>query len=294
MKNLLVNIFKTLFFFDLALVVIHLIPDLKTNDPMKLLLWREGMPLAVILFLTLFYLLIVDRRKFHIYEKKGKIKSALFGLLIGAVVPSVILGVMWLLKAFKITGFNKVDKIHYYILAMLFNAMAGELLFRGYLFKIYQKHQGFIFATVFSTALFFSMNNHLLKLGKLYIANIILLNVFLCCMTDKAKGPFNIFARFVYTFISGFILGNGMLSEDYPILGKFAFSGKKIVSGGEYQIEGSVITTVLLSFLILFMLNRKYNLLSYLKKENLKRYMTNTKDFFGSVFAFFKRSFSIR
>jgi len=294
MKNLLVNVFKTLFFFDLALVVIHLIPDLKTKDPMKLLLWREGMPLAVILFLTLFYLLIVDRRKFHIYEKKGKFKSGLFGLLIGAVVPSVILGVMWLLKAFKITGFNKVDNIHYYILAMFFNAMAGELLFRGYLFKIYQKHQGFIFATVFSTALFFSMNHHLLKLSKLYIANIILLQVFLCCMTDKAKGPFNIFARFVYTFISGFILGNGMLSEDYPVFGKFAFSGKKMINGGQYQIEGSVVTTVFLSLLIFFMLNRKYKLLSYLKKENLKRYMANIGNFFGAIFSFIRRSFSIR
>ena len=294
MKNLLVNIFKTLFFFDLALVVISLIPDLKTDDPMKLLLWHEGMPLGVVLILTWFSLLFVEKRKLHLFEKKGKFKSTLLGLVIGIIVPLVIFGVMWLFKSFKITGFNKVDEIYYYILAILFNAMAGELLIRGYLFKIYQKHQGFIFATIFSTAMFLSMNFHIFKLSKMYIANMILLNIFLCCLTDKAKGPLNITARFAYTFINGFMLGNGMLSEEYPVFAKFTFSGKKLINGGKYQLEGSIITTVLLSVLILFMLNKKYNLWQYLKKENLKRYMINIKEFFESVFAFLKRSFSLR
>lgn len=294
MKNLLVNIFKTLFFFDLALVVIALIPDLKTNDQMKLLLWREGMPLAVVLFLTIFFLLFVEKRKFHIYEKKGKFKSSIFGLFIGAAVPLVILGVMWLFKVFKITGFNKIDEIYYYILAIFFNAMAGELLIRGYLFKIYQKYHGFIFATVFSTALFLSMNHNILKLGKMCILNIVLLNVVMCSVTDKAKGPLNIFARFIYTFISGFVLGNGMFGESFPVFGKIVFSGNKILSGGKYQIEGSIITTLILSIITLFMLNRKYNLIQYLKKENLKRYMSAIQDFFEVVLRFLKRNFSVR
>ena len=294
MKNLLVNIFKTLFFFDLALIVISLIPDLKTDNPMKLLLWHEGMPLAVVVFLTVFFLIFVEKRKLHLYQKKGKFKSSLYGLLIGIAIPLVILSVMWIFKGFKITGFNKVEEIYYYILAILFNSMAGELLIRGYLFKIYQKHQGFIFATVFSTALYLSMNFHIFKLSKMYIANVILLNIFMCCVTNKAKGPFNITARFAYSFINGFILGNSMLSEEFPVWGKVVFSGKKLINGGKYQIEGSIITTVVLSALIFLMLNKKYNLLQYLKKENLKRYLLNIKEFFISIGKMAKRSFSFR
>ena len=294
MKNLLVNIFKTLFFFDLALIVISLIPDLKTDNPMKLLLWHEGMPLAVVVFLTFFFLLFVEKRKMHLYQKKGKFKSTLYGLLIGIAIPLVILIGMWIFKGFKITGFNKVEEIYYYILAILFNAIAGELLIRGYLFKIYQKHHGFIFATVFSTALFLSMNFHIFKLSKMYIANVILLNIFMCCVTNKAKGPLNITARFAYSFINGFILGNSMLSEEFPVLGKVVFSGKKLINGGKYQIEGSIITTVVLSALIFLMLNKKYNLLQYLKKENLKRYLLNIKEFFISIGKMAKRSFSFR
>ena len=294
MKNLLVNVFKTLFFFDLALVVIPLIPQLKTENPLWLLLWREGMPLAVVLFLTVFFLLFVEKRKLHLYEKKGKFKSVLWGILIGIGVPTVILGIMWIFKSFKITGFNKIEEIYYYIIAVFLNAAAGELLIRGYLFKIYKKHQGFIFATIFSTALFLSQYSEIFKMGKMYIANIVLLNIFLCLLTDKAKGPLNIAARFVYTFISGFALGSRILIHEYPIWAKFSFSGKKLISGGSYQIEGSVITTVLISILILLMLNSKYNLLQYLKKENLKRYALNIKEFAVNLGYGLKRCFTIK
>lgn len=294
MKNLLVNIFKTLFYFDLAVIAISLIPDLKTQNPAKLLLWREGMAFAVVWFLTVVFLLFVEKRKLRLYAKKGKFKSALLGVVVGIGLPSVILGVMWLFKSFKITGFNKVEDIYYYIAAVFFNAAAGELLIRGYLFKIYKKHHGFIFATIFSTALFLSLNFQIFSLGKMYIANIVLLNICLCCITDKARGPFGIAARFAYSLLSGLVLGGKIFTEQYPVWGKFAFSGKKLISGGSYQIEGSVITVVLLSFLIFIMLNAKYNLLQYLKKENLKRYALNIKEFAVVFGGELKKRFSIR
>lgn len=294
MKNLLVNIFKTLFFFDLALIVINLIPDLKTENPAKLILWREGMAFAVIWVLTLFFLLFVEKRKLKLYSKKGKFKSVMMGLLLGAVVPTLIAAAMWIFKALKLSGFNKISDIYFYIGAILLNAAAGELLIRGYLFKIYTKHQGFLFATVFSTALFLSMNTEIFKLNKIYIANIILLNILLCCLTDKAKGPINIAARFSYMLVSGFALGGKLFEEAYPIIGKATFSGKQLISGDEFQLEGSIFTLVITSLLILFLLNQKYNLLKYLSKENLKRYGYNTKVFFASFGKGLKKRLRVR
>lgn len=279
MKNLIVNIFKTLFFFDLSLIIISLLPDLKTENPALALLCKEGMGLAVILILTVFFLLFVEKRKLRLYSKKGKFKSFMGGIGLGFMFPVVIGGVMWLLKLIKISGINKTEQIYYYIAAVLLNAVAGELLIRGYLFRLYNKHYGLIFATLISTALFVCMNSQILRYGKMYIAGIILLNVFLCLITDKAKGPINIAARFIYTLLSGFGLGGSLFTEEYPVFFKASSQGKRLLSGGEYGIEGSIITVIIFAVINIYILNKKYNLIQYLKKENLKNLALDIKYF---------------
>lgn len=294
MKNLLVNVFKTLFFFDLAVIVISLLPTLKIKNPAYSLLASEALVFGVVLIFTLFFLRFVEKRKLHIYSKKGKFKSALWGVIIGIALMAAILGILWLLGAFKITGFNKVSLWYIYIAALLLNVAAGELLIRGYLFSLYKKYHGFIFAAVFSTALYLCVNTEIFSKSKLYIASAILFNLLLCCFTDTAKGPLNIVLRFVYTIVSGLMLGGDLLTEKYPVLAKYSFSGNKLISGGKYQVEGSVITVAILAILTLFMLNRKYNLLQYLRKDNLKRYTLEIKDFFTGVGRGIKRSMRIK
>ncbi len=288
MKNLIVNIFKTLFFFDLSLIVISLLPDLKTENPALALLWKEGMGLAVVFAFTLFFLLVVEKRKLKLYSKKGKFKSIMGGIALGIMFPVAIGGVMWLLKLIKISGVNKTEQIYFYIAAVLLNAIAGELLIRGYLFRLYNKHYGLIIATIISTALFICMNSQILKYCKMYIAGIILMNIFLCLITDKAKGPINIAARFIYTLLSGFGLGGKLFTEEYPLFLKASFQGKKLLSGGEYGIEGSIITVIIFAVINIYILNKKYNLAQYLKKENLKRWALDIKYFLLRLKSFFK------
>ena len=284
MKNLIVNIFKTLFFFDFALIAISLIPDIKTENTALLSLWREGVSLAVIVLFTLIFLKKVEKKKLPLKQKKGNFGHAFKGILIGAVLPLTVLGIMWLLKSFTFSGFNKVSDWWFILPAILCNAVAGELLIRGYLFSLYKKHYGFIFTAVTTTLLFLSMNLEILKADKIYAAVIILLNILLCFVLDYGGSPVTtVFARFIYSLLSGFIIGGKLFGEAYPVLGKSTFSDKALINGGEYKIEGSIITLIILSLTVFIMLTVKYKLWRYLSKAYIRYYISSIKKFFGSI-----------
>ncbi len=295
MKNLIVNIFKTLFFFDLAVIAVTFIPDIKTKSDAVLTLWHESKLLMVVLFLTVFFLFFVEKRKMRLIPKKGKIKSFFLGAMFGLVLPIVVLLIMWLFKSFRFSGFNKVSELWIWISAVFINALGYELLLRGYLFKLYRKHHGFLFATFFTTALFLCLNTELFTLPKSFIATIIIMNLLLCFLADYTQNPIsNIMAHFCYVLVSGFAFGGKLFIEKYPLLGKFAFSGKPLINGGEYQIEGSIITLIIVSVLVAFLFVKKYTLWKYLSKKYIISYMDGIKAFFLNLKGFAKRIVRIK
>ena len=80
-KNLIVNIYKTLFFFDLAIVVAYYIPDIKTENSALLTLWREGVFLGVVLAFTLFFIKAVEKSRLRVFNFKNKLRHYSLGLI---------------------------------------------------------------------------------------------------------------------------------------------------------------------------------------------------------------------
>ena len=70
-KNLIVNIYKTLFFFDLAIVVAYYIPDIKTENSALLTLWRDGIYLAVVVVCSLFFIRVVGKSRLRVFYFKN-------------------------------------------------------------------------------------------------------------------------------------------------------------------------------------------------------------------------------
>lgn len=175
---------------------------------------------------------------------------------------------MRLTKYLSFNGFNKVPQFWIYIIAVFFSAVAGELLIRGYLFKLYKKYYGLILATVITTLLFITANTEILSMSKKYIAVIVLLNIALCFLVDLSNTPaISIFARFIYCGLSGLILGGKLFTQEYPQLGNYILNGKKLYTGGKYLIEGSLITLIAVSILCFILIRIKYR--EYFTKEAL-------------------------
>ena len=266
MKDLIVNIFKTLFFFDLSFVIMYYLPKLSLSDPALSRLVNEALILAVVVAFTLIFLIFVEKRKLKLENKKIKFKILLSGFATGAVFSLVTVAVLAAFKKFDFLGLEKVDKWYYWIAALLVNTIAVELYYRGYLFTLYKKYYGFITSTIITTLLYLVANTEIFSKGKIFVANVIVFNVLLCILLDYTKSlKFSIIVRFVYSFINVCLLGGISVAGEYPVLFKTIFNGKSLLTGGEKGIENSVIMLVLLSAVTVLLIIRKYSLIEKIK-----------------------------
>ncbi len=266
MKNLIINAFKTLFFFDLAVVILYYLPELSASSNALAALYNEALRFMILAVLTFVYLRYVEKKKLTLSTGKTKFKHIITGIGAGLSLPAVVVAVMLLLKNITFSGVNKINYLYFWIPALLLNAIAGELLYRGYLFKLYKKHYGFLVAAVITTLLFTINNLEIFEKGAVFAANIILLNILLCLLLEfTGSVAVNITARFIYTFLSTFMLGSLNLPIEYPTFLKVAFSGNTLLGGGENRLEGSVILLLLSSVIVVLLLNKKYKLIPLIK-----------------------------
>lgn len=266
MKNLIINIFKTLFFFDLAVILITLLPEVQNKNPALQKLIEECLPLGIVLILTLLFILVIERKKLKLPIERNIPKSLLWGLITGSAIPVVFLAVTAATKHFSFISFIKTEHLIYWILGLLANAIFAEALFRGYLFVLYKKFYGFIFATVVTTLLYLSFNFAIFSESKNYIANIILFNVLLCFLLEYSNSIITtITARFVYTVLSGLMLGSIPLANDYPTIINHTFKPHKILIGKDVPIEKSTFVLIVLIVLTVLFVHKKYDLIAKFK-----------------------------
>ncbi len=267
MKNLIVNIFKTLFFFDAGVIAFTLLPAVKKFNPALNKLISEFSVLGIVLIFTLVFLLLVEKRRLKLHFGKKRFRAFLTGLSTGAVIPITYIAVLAVFKNINIIGFNKTEHSYYWILALLCNAVAMELFFRGYLFTLYKKFYGFTFATVITTALYLSFNFKIFSMSKTYIAIIILFNVLLCFLLEYSNSLITVItARFTYTLLSTYALGSLPLTTGYPALLKRTFADKLFFAGKDIPLEGSRILLIALAFITLVFIAKKYHPVKQFKR----------------------------
>lgn len=242
MKNLIVNIYKTLFFFDLAIVIAYYLPDIKTENAALLTLWREGVFFAVMIAFTLVFIKHVERKRLRVFNFNNKLRHYSLGL-ITAIIPLGITSLsLWVFKMLRFNGTNKISDIALWLVALLLGAAANELLLRGYLFKLYRKYYSLPVVTAVITVLFISLNINIFSGGIIYAANMLLTNILLCLLAEYSYSLLApITAHFFYNVISGFVIGSFTVSKDCPVLINTVWSGNKYIAGGDNKIEGSII-----------------------------------------------------
>lgn len=251
MSNLIKNIFKTLLFFDLIVIIDHYFLNFKNSNPALKVLINESAVLALVLAFTLFFICIVEKKKITIPFREEPFEKVKAGGTCGLFVAFLGVAVFVLLDKMEFLGLNKPTKIYYYIPALLINAVASELLLRGYLFSLYKKHYTFLGATGITTALFIALKTDLYPKNLLLLLNLALLNILLCFIYEFTNSFITVVsARFSYTLISVFALGSLKLENDYPVWLK--------IEG--IALENSRVFTLLLCLILLFFLCQKYAL----------------------------------
>lgn len=241
-KNLIFNIYKTLFFFDFAVIVIYLIPDINLKNPALSALVREVIPFAVMIVFTLFFTRIVEKRHVKVPFFKNKLRNYSVGLICGALTAALPVLLLWPFRLFEITGQNSVKSIVIWLLAIFFNTSTTELLLRGYLYRLYRRYYSVTVCSTIVALLYISLNLSSFRNGLISSLNLLAMNILLCLVTEYTDSLFTpVTASFVYTAVSSFLFGTFTLGEDYPHIFNTSFKGVKYLTGGEQGPQGGLV-----------------------------------------------------
>ena len=234
--------------------------DLLTKDVINLIVTIISTILSVIAYIYLYK--FYEKRKITEFSTKGIGKNITFGILLGVILQSLTILVIYLKGGYSIVSINPI----LYIIppfAMAFSsAIFEEILFRGIIFRITEEKLGSYIALIISALIFGAL--HLTNPNSSLIAGI-----GLAIQAGLLLGAAYIYSRnlwfpiaihFAWNFTQSAIFGanvSGNVMSKTLISSKI--TGAEWFTGGQFGPEGSIQATVfcLIATIILLILSHK-------------------------------------
>ncbi|MEO5777328.1 MAG: CPBP family intramembrane glutamic endopeptidase [Flavobacterium sp.] len=216
--------------------------------------------IAVIAAYKFFYRWI-EKREVTEISTKGIARSLLAGLLLGVVLQSLTILVIYLSGGFKLVAVNPLSFVIIPLTVAFSVAIFEEILLRGIIFRIVEEKLGSVIALVISAIVF----------GALHLANPNSTVLSATCVTIEAGlllGTAYIYTRnlwfpiafhFAWNFLQSGIFGaitSG--NEKTSSLLTTEITGSKLITGGGFGPEATIQATLfcLIATLILLYLNK--------------------------------------
>lgn len=121
-----------------------------------------------------------------------------------------------------------------------------ELLVRGYIYQLLKKQYNIPAAVIVTTAIFTLLHGGAFEAGIIPVINVVAMSLFATALYESEKtilAP--IMAHAIWNIIGALILGGVSLADDYPSVLNMTASANKLLSGGEYKMEASIVVTIL-------------------------------------------------
>lgn len=223
----------------------------------------ELIPCASILFLGFI---------FNRYFEKNRLiqrfffngKDVLFGFLVGLIWFFLAFGLYYLLNNIEFT-FIKFSHTFIWIFAIFLNTIMQEYLVRGFLYEYIKYYGNTFLAILLTTGFFLIMHGGAIEAGYIPILNIISMSLLMSLILEAKQNLIPvIIIHFVWNILGGLLFNSINLAEDYPSFIHLTVEGLLIFSGGEFVLEGSIITFFINLVLILYFF-RKYFIKSNFK-----------------------------
>lgn len=193
------------------------------------------------------------RRLFTLgFVRKGAVKEALYGLLAGFVMSSVVYGIMLLSGQVSFGGFN-YNVSYVTLIAFFFGCIvqgfSEEVLFRGY-YMVSGATTGNVITAVFTSSVLFSVL-HVANEGitALAIVNILLFGLFNALYFIRRGSIWSV-AMFhaIWNFSQGNIFGCNVSGINFgsSLFTSIDNGGNNLFSGGAFGPEGGLAVTIVL------------------------------------------------
>ncbi|CAN5392803.1 hypothetical protein BH11BAC3_BH11BAC3_02770 [soil metagenome] len=219
--------------------------------------------IAVIIAYKLFYRKIENREVTEL-SVKGIAKNLLLGTLIGVLLQSLIVFIIYLCNGFQLVAVNPVSFIIVPLTVAFTVAIFEEILIRGIVFRIIEEKLGSYIALLISAIIFGAL--HITNPGSTFISAT-------CVAVEGGLllGAAYIFARnlwlpiaihFAWNFMQSGIFGaitSG--NENTTSLLTTKITGPELITGGAFGPEGTIQATIfcLIATMVLMTLNIKKN-----------------------------------
>ena len=244
MKKLLITILKIVVFF-IGWAVLFGIIDIPSDNPAIWRFFAELIPLAVMVLFTVVFWLI-EKKTVNVPIKENIGKGTLVGIAIGIIWIGAASSILIFSKQLKITGKNEVSLLWLWILSAFLNVIMQELLVRGYIYQLLKERYNLPAAVIVTTAIFAFMHGGAFEAGVIPVINVVTMCLFTTALYESEKtilAP--IMAHVIWNIIGALILGGVSLADDYPSVLTMTASANKLLSGGAYKIEASIVVTIL-------------------------------------------------
>lgn len=209
---------------------------------------------ALMTFLVIVYCRHIEGRSFASMGlgRRGLMKNYGLGYLIGIVMITVTVVLAVLFGGAKFSGFNTGVSAFYialFFLGYLVQGMSEEVCFRGY-FMVSCANKVPVAVAVFISSVAFAVM-HLANQGisLLAVINLTLFGAFAACYvlrTDDLWGACAIHSA--WNFFQGNVFGISVSGTGLgsSVFGTTFVSGRELLSGGVFGIEGGVCTTIVM------------------------------------------------
>jgi len=251
MKKILMIFVKILVFF-IGWAVLAGIINVPSTNPAIWRFFAELIPLVVLVLFTAVFLLI-EKKKVHIPVKQNCFKGIMSGSVVGFIWIGAAGGILFLLNQFAIIDKCEVPLLGLWIISAFVNVVMQELLVRGYIYQLLKTNYNLTVAVIITTILFTVMHGGAIEAGVLPVVNVVTMCLFTTALYE-ADGTLlaPIMAHAVWNIVGSLLLGGVSLADDYPHLLTLSASVNTLLSGGNYKIEASIVTTVLNISLMIF------------------------------------------
>ena len=191
--------------------------------------------------------LLADREENRKHTNKRNLgKGTLAGIAIGIIWIGAASSILVFSKQLAVTGKNEVSLLWLWILSAFLNVIMQELLVRGYMYQLLKERYNLPVAVVVTTAIFTFMHGGAFEAGVISVINVVTMCLFTTALYESEKtilAP--IMAHSIWNIIGALILGGVSLADDYPSSLTMTASANKLLSGGAYKIEASIVVTIL-------------------------------------------------
>ena len=237
---------------------------------------------AVIAYAVLVYYMEARNRAYEIEARR--LLGLLKGILLGAVLVSLCIGVIAVLGSYSVTGINWGYSPWIDLLAIgVVAAVSEEVLFRGVLFRLAEEGLGTWGAVIVSALVFGGMhiyNPDATWWGAVAIA-VEAGILFAAVYTVTRSLWWCIGLHFAWNVVEGPVFGSivsGSGAQDSWLVA--SWTGPDLLTGGTFGLEASIVPVVLLGILgiaLLVYASRKHLLVSpiWVRRSRLKQTITD-------------------